>query len=170
MKDIERTDRRDFLQQSVLGVAGAGLAIASITPAAHGDDAEEQPATPFDLDGGVTQKVDVTVIGGGSAGIVAAIQSARAGTRTILVECDSHLGGTTTTGGTTPQHHIHVNRYLFALLAEEKGTEAAVQLSYYETPVRAFLDGASWIVDLAGKGTQARIQCRQLRDCSGNAL
>ena len=67
-------------------------------------------------------------------------------------------------------HHIHVNRYLFALLAEEKCIEAGVQLRYYETPVRVTFDGSNWIVDVVGKGTLATIYCKQLIDCTGNAL
>lgn len=45
------------------------------------------------------EMVDVLVIGGGAAGAVAAIQSARAGLRTCLVEQNSLLGGTITVGG-----------------------------------------------------------------------
>ncbi|MBD2702820.1 FAD-dependent oxidoreductase [Spirosoma sp. BT702] len=46
-----------------------------------------------------TLKTDILVIGGGTAGVVAAIQAGRAGRSTILVENGSQLGGTTTTGG-----------------------------------------------------------------------
>lgn len=46
-----------------------------------------------------TLKADILVIGGGTAGVVAAIQAGRAGRKTILVENGSQLGGTTTTGG-----------------------------------------------------------------------
>lgn len=42
---------------------------------------------------------DVLVIGGGTAGTIAAIQAGRLGAKTILVEAGSQLGGTTTTGG-----------------------------------------------------------------------
>lgn len=42
---------------------------------------------------------DVMVVGGGTAGTIAAIQAGRLGARTILVEAGSQLGGTTTTGG-----------------------------------------------------------------------
>jgi hypothetical protein len=42
---------------------------------------------------------DVLVIGGGTAGTIAAIQAGRLGAQTILVESGSQLGGTTTTAG-----------------------------------------------------------------------
>src|SRR5688572_33361986 len=42
---------------------------------------------------------DVLIIGGGTAGTIAAIQAGRLGARTILVESGSQLGGTTTTAG-----------------------------------------------------------------------
>ena len=42
---------------------------------------------------------DILVVGGGTAGTIAAIQAARAGATTILLEFGSQLGGTTTTGG-----------------------------------------------------------------------
>ncbi|MFW6039241.1 MAG: FAD-dependent oxidoreductase [bacterium] len=42
---------------------------------------------------------DVTIFGGGPAGIAAALQCSNAGMNTLLVECGSMLGGTTTVGG-----------------------------------------------------------------------
>lgn len=42
---------------------------------------------------------DTVVVGGGAAGIVAAVQSARAGADTLLVEKNGILGGTITAGG-----------------------------------------------------------------------
>jgi glycine/D-amino acid oxidase-like deaminating enzyme len=42
---------------------------------------------------------DVIVVGGGTAGVVAAIQAGRAGARTLLVEKNGMLGGTVTVGG-----------------------------------------------------------------------
>jgi len=47
----------------------------------------------------ISLKTDILVIGGGTAGVIAAIQAGRAGRKTILVENGSQLGGTTTTGG-----------------------------------------------------------------------
>lgn len=44
-------------------------------------------------------KADILIIGGGTAGVIAAIQAGRAGRKVILVENGSQLGGTTTTGG-----------------------------------------------------------------------
>lgn len=43
--------------------------------------------------------VDVIIVGGGTAGVVAAIQAGRAGARTLLVEKSGMLGGTMTAGG-----------------------------------------------------------------------
>jgi len=45
------------------------------------------------------QTYDVIVIGGGTAGTVAAIQAGRAGARTLLVEKNGMLGGTMTVAG-----------------------------------------------------------------------
>jgi hypothetical protein len=74
--------RRDFL-------LGIGATSAAAAPAGS---AEETPSPR-------TIKADVLVIGGGTAGAIAAIQAGRMGARTILVEAASQLGGTTSTGG-----------------------------------------------------------------------
>ena len=86
------SNRRSFLQRSVFGTAAAGLAIASTThvKAQTVSDAGEPE---------VTNDVDVLVVGGGTAGHVAAIQAGRAGAKTLIIERNSQLGGTTTTGG-----------------------------------------------------------------------
>jgi hypothetical protein len=42
---------------------------------------------------------DVIVIGGGTAGVIAAIQAGQAGAKTLLIEKTGMLGGTTTNGG-----------------------------------------------------------------------
>ncbi|MDQ0646526.1 hypothetical protein QFZ53_000722 [Microbacterium natoriense] len=49
--------------------------------------------------GADTNDIDVLVVGGGPAGTVAAIQAARAGARTMLIEKNGSLGGTTTVAG-----------------------------------------------------------------------
>ena len=44
-------------------------------------------------------ETDILIIGGGTSGVIAAIQAGRAGCKTILIENGSMLGGTTTVGG-----------------------------------------------------------------------
>jgi 2-polyprenyl-6-methoxyphenol hydroxylase-like FAD-dependent oxidoreductase len=46
----------------------------------------------------VAMKADVVVVGGGPAGVGAAVRAARSGANTILVEAFGNLGGTNTTG------------------------------------------------------------------------
>ncbi len=84
-------NRRNFIQSNIAGtaiVASSGLVCkaTALNPPAPSVDAEI-------LD------VDVLVVGGGSAGHVAAIQTGRLGAKTVLLERNSQLGGTTTTGG-----------------------------------------------------------------------
>jgi flavin-dependent dehydrogenase len=84
--------RRDFLHHSLLGTAGLGLGIAStsdVHAAPAADSAEPE----------ITHNVDLLVVGGGTAGTIAAIQAGRAGASVLLVERGSQLGGTMTTGG-----------------------------------------------------------------------
>ena len=73
-------------------MTGSGLAIASTTEV---NAQTEEHAREAD----VTEEVDVLVIGGGTAGNIAAIQAGRAGAKTLIVERGAQLGGTTTTGG-----------------------------------------------------------------------
>ena len=156
---------------------------------------------------------DILVIGGGTAGVVAALQAARSGCSTMIVENGSQLGGTITTGGVAfpglffawgkqiiggpgwelvreavslnddqlpdfsipygtnhPLHQVRLNKYLYALLAEEKCMEAGVKLRYYETPVNVQTMKDGWSVETIGKGVRTRIRCCQLIDCTGNAF
>ena len=54
------------------------------------------PDLPSDACG---EQVDVCVVGGGTAGVSAALQAGRAGARTLLVEQGSQVGGNMTSGG-----------------------------------------------------------------------
>lgn len=198
------TDRRDFLQQSILGTAGAGLAIASTS---HVEAATSPEAKAPEL----VDEVDVLVVGGGTAGAIAAIQAGRAGAKTLLLERNAQLGGTMTTGGVAfpglfdawgkqviagigwelvkesveldggkfpnfakvPQRHwhnqVHINQFLYALLAEEKCSEAGVKIAYYEFPQSVEKTETGWQVDCVGFGTKRRVVCKQIIDCTGGA-
>jgi len=81
--------RRDFLQGSLLG---AGVAVSSTSETAVAASAEDKEPE-------IVQEFEVLVVGGGTAGTVAAIQAGRLGAKTLLLERGSQLGGTMTTGG-----------------------------------------------------------------------
>lgn len=193
--------RRDFLQYPVAGVVATAVAGTSV--------AQKQPESS--VQDVVTTKVDVLVIGGGTAGTIAAIQTARLGLKTILVERGSQLGGTTTTAGVSfpglfdawgkqiiagigwelvrecveldggtlpdfskvPDHHwqnqVRVNQFLYVLLAEEKCEQAGVKIAYYEFPQSIEQTNTGWQVDCVGFGTQRRVLCKQIIDCTGGA-
>ena len=203
-KNNDGTDRRDFLQSGLLGTAAAGLAITStshVTAQTVPDAAEPE----------VTNEVDVLVVGGGTAGHVAAIQAGRAGAKAMVMERASCLGGMTTRGGVcfpglfdawgkqiiagigwelvtecveldggtlpnfakVPQRHwqnqVHINQFLYYILAEEKCEEAGVKICYHEFPhsIKETSDG--WEVDCVGFGTRRRVLCKQIVDCTGGA-
>ena len=85
--------RRNFIQKSIVGASTfAGLSVASTAHAAV-----ENKENDFEPE--IIDKIDVLVVGSGSAGITAALQAGRAGAKTLLVERSFQLGGTTTTGG-----------------------------------------------------------------------
>ena len=196
------TDRRKFLQSSA-----AGLAIASTTNVVAGKEDDRATSEA----GKVRANVDVLVVGGGTAGTIAAIQAGRVGAKTLLVERNGQLGGTTTTGGVAfpglfdawgkqiiagigwelvkesveldggrfpdfsrvPRRHwqnqLQVNMFLYAILAEEKCKDASVQIAYYEFPQAIVKTAEGWQVDCGGFGTQRRVYCKQIIDCTGGA-
>lgn len=85
-------NRRDFLRHSMLGASGLGIGIASTTHV-HAAPADRAAAPE------TTDTIDVLVVGGGTAGTIAALQAGRAGASVWVVERGSQLGGTMTTGG-----------------------------------------------------------------------
>ena len=84
-------NRRSFFKSKV-----AGTAILASSGLVCKASAENPPTVN---DNTSILDVDVLVVGGGSAGHVAAIQAGRLGAETVLLERNSQLGGTTTTGG-----------------------------------------------------------------------
>jgi hypothetical protein len=57
-----------------------------------------------------TETVDLVIAGGGTAGHVAAIQAARTGIKTSVIEAGSMLGGTMTAGGVYMPNHFFSTR------------------------------------------------------------
>lgn len=113
--------RRTFI--STLGATAA----ATTLPAANSASAAA-PAAPRTLE------TDVLVIGGGTAGTIAALQAGRLGVRTVLVESGSQLGGTTTTGGVDFPGLFHAwGKQVIAGIGWEL-VKAAVDLGSAELP------------------------------------
>ncbi len=82
---------------STLGRRGFLASAAMLTTAALARArTREEDATELQID---TAETEVLVVGGGTAGAIAAIQAAQAGAKTMLIEAGGQLGGTTTTGG-----------------------------------------------------------------------
>ena len=110
--------RRQFVRYSAAGIA----AVASAKTLAEESIASAQSSEH--LHNEETKDTDVLVVGGGTAGVIAAIQAARAGCRTILVENGSMLGGTTTVGGVAFPGLFHAwGRQIIAGIGWELVTE-----------------------------------------------
>ena len=198
--------RRQFLLRSA-----AGTAFVASTDLVLGADSTPQSKSAVKGDGSISTDADVLVVGGGTAGVIAAIQVARAGAKTVLLERAGQLGGTTTVGGVAfpglfhawgkqiisgigwelvsesvamdggklpdfakpPgahwRHQVHVNQFLYTLLAEEKCLKAGVKIVYYEFPLSIAKTAGGWLVESVGPGTRRHITCKQLIDCTGGA-
>ena len=76
---------------------------------------------------------DVTVLGGGPAGVAAAIAAARAGKRTLLVESTASLGGMATSGLVGP----------FMTVYDREGDERTVRGIFDEIVSRLEQRGAA---------------------------
>lgn len=195
--------RRDVL--SAIGALSVGLTSSGLAKA-------DVLTKPYET---IQRKLetDILVVGGGTAGSIAAIQAGRTGHQVTLIECQSQLGGTITTAGVAfpglffawgkqvisgvgweliqsavqlngdslpnfsiPhgrehwKHQIRINPSLYAMLLEEKCLEAGVEIRYYETPTSLDFKDNHWYVETVGKGVRAEIKCKQIIDCSGNAI
>ncbi len=86
---MDKLKRRSLIKS--LGALSLGIAAPSLLKA-------ERLVEPYETKQ-QSISTDILVVGGGTAGTIAAIQAGRAGARTVLIESGSQLGGTTTTGG-----------------------------------------------------------------------
>ena len=77
---------------------------------------------------------DVAVIGGGPAGTVAAIASARQGAKTILIEQHAYLGGAMTAAGTGPQMTFHAGEKQVVLGIPEEMTQEMIRRGFCTGP------------------------------------
>ena len=114
--------RRTFISR--IGAVSATGAVASTTVLKAAEKAESVRSL----------STDVLVIGGGTAGTIAAIQAGRLGAKTILVESGSQLGGTTTTAGVDFPGLFHAwGKQVIAGIGWELVTEA-VKLNSDDLP------------------------------------
>src|SRR4051794_41547536 len=81
------------------------IVLANMGPTTLPSKSITEPAREIPLYG----EYDVAVLGGGPAGIAAAVASARAGRRTLLVERYGFLGGMGTAAGVTHFCGLHAN-------------------------------------------------------------
>lgn len=202
-------DRRSFLTAGAASVAG--MAIASTTHLTLARDGVKVSSEPEELATDLTTDVDVVVVGGGTAGTIAAIQAGRAGAKTLLLERSGQLGGMTTVGGVCypglfdawgkqiisgigweltkesveldggrlpdfsriPARHwqnqVVVNQHVYSILAEEKLGQAGVEIAYHEFIQSVKATPQGWDLDVVGFGTNRKVSCKQIVDCTGGA-
>jgi len=67
------------------------------------------------------------------------------------------------------QNQVHVNPFVYALLAEEACVNAGVDIAYYESPLSVGKSADGWLVESAGPGMRRRVMCKQIVDCTGGA-
>ena len=80
-----------------------------------------------------TEQFDVTIIGSGPGGYVAAIRAAQLGLKTAIVEKDKRLGGTCTLRGCIPTKQLLMSAHVFEQMqhAADFGVEASgIQLAF----------------------------------------
>lgn len=87
--------RREFYKNAMLGVGSLAMIPKMVYAKSMHQHITVLPSKKVPL-----RKVDVVVVGGGTAGVVAAIASARTGAKTMLVEAKGYTGGTIVEGGT----------------------------------------------------------------------
>lgn len=121
MKNVNQQPvlRRDFLKGAAIGAAG--LATFGLA----GCNSEKPSEAIANSDISWDREVDVIVVGGGGAGLSAAIEASLAGANTLLLEKNSKTGGTTS---------------LSAAITQAAGTSYQKELTEYkdDTPEKHF--------------------------------
>lgn len=101
-------DRRHFLKTAALGTGA--ITVGQAVPA-HAKEPAKEAKTPLDVKGfikeparriPVVDSADVVIVGGGPAGVAAAISAARQGSSVLVLERQYFLGGLFTGCGVTP--------------------------------------------------------------------
>ena len=145
----------------------------------------------------VAHAPDVLVVGGGIAGIMAALAAGRSGARTLLVERFGSLGGTGTAammslfyvpyaasrglvrelfdrliarGGAIPGEFVVYDAELYKVLALDLLAEAGVQVLLHTLVSDVILDGTSFRgIVIENKSGRQAVLCRTAIDASGDA-
>ena len=86
-----------------------------------------------------------------------------------LVKKTVSLNGSKMPDFTEKHQQVSINKYLYAMLAEEACLESGVILEYYQFPLTVQSKGDGWLLDVVGKSTQYSVSCNQLIDCTGGA-
>lgn len=109
-------NRRDFIKKSLLAGSAAALSVNTAEALRATEPSSKHKDTDFDTAGFITEpsrrisvltRCDVVVVGGGPAGVAAAIAAAREGASTVLLERYNHLGGLWTGGLVLPTNCTH---------------------------------------------------------------
>src|SRR4029079_4158640 len=86
-----------------------------------------------------TEQFDVTIIGSGPGGYVAAIRAAQLGLKTAIVEKDKRLGGTCTLRGCIPTKQLLMSAHVYEQMqhAADFGVQASgIQLAFADVQKR----------------------------------
>ena len=156
--------RRDFLSHLALS-AGAFLGAPHLLRSAGGHGATApagkilEPAREVPI----VATADVVVVGGGPAGVAAAIAAGRAGASVVLIERYNHLGGLWTGGLVLPLLATHGSdkekrrrRVIYGIGGEIADRLASMKMSIHEIDPVVDAEAAKYVMDVMVK--EANVQ------------